>query len=206
MIQTNCICLKNDRDEVLVFDPGADADQICSALKDLGGTVIAYPLTHGHYDHICALHEMIKRHPAPATLHPLDLSWAFTSEQNCMPPWYTLPSAADRPDVQPAYEEEGTERFGAFSCETLFLPGHSPGSVGFYFKEQKILIGGDVLFQGSIGRTDLPGGSYPTLKSSLRKLMTLPDDVTVIPGHGEATTIGVERRRNPFVREALAHA
>lgn len=205
MIQTNCVILRNPNREVLVFDPGSEAEKICDVVDELDGEVIAYPLTHGHYDHICALHEMVKRKPAPCTMHPFDLAWCYTSPFNHNPPFYEIPGEEDRAEISPAYEHESVITLGSFKFRTLFLPGHSPGSVGFYFEEDKFLVGGDVLFQGSIGRTDLPGGDHPTLMQSLRSLMELPDDVTVIPGHGPATTIGAERVSNPFVREALDH-
>lgn len=206
MIQTNCVILQNHADEILVFDPGADDDKIAHVIDELGGKVIGYPLTHGHYDHICALHLMMARHPAPASMHPLDLEWAFTSPYNNNLPWYKQPEENERPEVAAAYETERVETIGSFSFETLFLPGHSPGSVGFYFRRHNLLIGGDVLFKGSMGRTDLPGGNHMHLLASLRKLMDLPNSTTVIAGHGETTTIGSERRSNPFVQEALSQA
>jgi glyoxylase-like metal-dependent hydrolase (beta-lactamase superfamily II) len=108
----------------------------------------------------------------------------------------------DNYDGELKYIAEGdTIKLGDEELEILFTPGHSPGHVCFYSKEHKFLIGGDVLFQGSVGRTDLPGGDFATLEESIKtKLYTLPEDVIVHPGHGDSTTIGEERKTNPFVK------
>lgn len=203
MFQTNCIFLQQEETrETLVIDPGADPEVLLQTLKEMQARVVGYPLTHGHYDHVCALHALQAAHPAPARLHPLDLAWAFTSA-NQNPPWYLQAPAAARPEVSPAWEQDGTFAIGSFRFETLHLPGHSPGSVGFYFPEHSLLIGGDVLFQGGMGRTDLPGGDTPTLYASLRRLAKLPPETIVIPGHGPATRIADELRSNAYLREAL---
>ncbi|MDF3130199.1 MBL fold metallo-hydrolase [Kiritimatiellaeota bacterium B1221] len=202
MIQTNCIILSNQEKQALVIDPGADAGGLQETLSANGLTVIGYPFTHGHYDHVCAIGELHAACPAPCWMHPLDLSWAFTSRNQNLP-WYRQPDPASVPEIQTAWEKDGTFNIGPFTFETLFLPGHSPGSVAFHFPEEKLLIGGDVLFKGSVGRTDLPGGNTAVLMNSLRRLAELPDDTRVIPGHGPATTIGTEKRSNPYMHQAL---
>ena len=204
MIQTNCILLERDGGETLVIDPGADAPELIRAIETAGLRVAGYPLTHGHYDHVCAIGEMTAAHPAPCFMHPLDLAWAFTP-RNQNPPWYVQPDPATLPEITPAWEEDGSFDLGGFTFQTLFLPGHSPGSVGFYFPDEGLLIGGDVLFQGGMGRTDLPGGDTPTLYASLRRLAELPPETVVLPGHGPATRIGDELRGNPYMQEALRH-
>lgn len=202
MIQTNCVLLQQESGETLVIDPGADAPEIIRLIDSAALKVIGYPFTHGHYDHVCAIGDMVAAHPAPCFMHPLDLTWAFT-DRNQNPPWYVQPDPATVPDISPAWETDGGFQIGNFSFQTLFLPGHSPGSVGFYFPEDALLIGGDVLFKGSMGRTDLPGGDTPTLYASLRRLAKLPPETVVVPGHGPATRIGAELRENPYMREAL---
>lgn len=202
MIQTNCVILHNDKKEALVIDPGADAGVLAETLKQNGLTVIGYPFTHGHYDHVCAIGDLHARCPAPCWMHPLDLAWAFTpANQNL--PWYRQPDPASIPDITKAWEQDGRFQIGSFEFQTLFVPGHSPGSVAFYFPQHHLLIGGDVLFKGSVGRTDLPGGDTATLMRSLRKLADLPPETRVLPGHGPATTLDAELRSNPYMLQAL---
>lgn len=202
MIQTNCIVLAQNDGSALVIDPGADPERIIALLKQHNLRVIGYPLTHGHYDHVCALADMVEALPAPCWMHPKDLAWAF-SPINQYAPYYQQPDPARVPAVLPAWETDGPFSIGPFTFETMHLPGHSPGSVGFYFPAQHLLIGGDVLFKGSVGRTDLPGGNTATLYRSLRRLSQLPPETIVLSGHGPATRIGDELRSNPFMREAL---
>jgi glyoxylase-like metal-dependent hydrolase (beta-lactamase superfamily II) len=135
-------------------------------------------------------------------MHPKDLDWAFTPVNQNLP-WYTQPDPARIPEITPVWEEEGSFTIGTFTFQTLFVPGHSPGSVAFHFPEDKLLIGGDVLFKGGMGRYDLPGGDLSTLMQSLKKLSTLPPETKVYPGHGPTTTIGHELRTNPYLLQAL---
>lgn len=202
MIQTNCILLSRENGDTLVIDPGADAESLLDILEKGSLNVVGYPLTHGHYDHVCALHEMHAAKPAPCYMHPLDLVWAFTP-RNQNPPWYTQPDPKQIPEVTPAWETDGPFEIAGFQFETLHLPGHSPGSVGFYFPGDGLLIGGDVLFKGSMGRTDLPGGDGIALYASLRRIAELPPETVVIPGHGPDTTVAQELRNNPYMHEAL---
>jgi len=202
MIQTNCIVLTAPDRSCLIIDPGADADHLAAVVEKNDLRVTGYPFTHGHYDHVCAIADLHARFPAPCWMHPLDLDWAFTPRNQNLP-WYSQPDPAAVPAVEPAWEQDGPFTAGPFQFETLFLPGHSPGSVGFYFPDQSLLIGGDVLFKGSMGRTDLPGGDTATLFRSLRRLAALPEDTRVLPGHGPDTTIGEEIRTNPYLRQAL---
>lgn len=202
MIQTNCVILYNEQKEALVIDPGADAEVLAETLKANGLTVIGYPFTHGHYDHVCAIGDLHATCPAPCWMHPLDLSWAFTPRNQNLP-WYSQPDPATVPEISKAWEQDGLFKIGSFAFQTLFVPGHSPGSVAFYFPQQHLLIGGDVLFKGSVGRTDLPGGDTATLMHSLRKLAQLPPETRVLPGHGPSTTIAAELRSNPYMIQAL---
>lgn len=202
MIQTNCVILDDESGHALVIDPGADAPQLLKLLEERQLEVVGYPLTHGHYDHVCALADMAAARPAPCFMHPEDLVWAFTARNQNLP-WYTQPDPETLPPVQEAWAEDGPFQIGAFQFETLHLPGHSPGSVGFYFPSDALLIGGDVLFKGSMGRTDLPGGDTATLYASLRRLAALPPETVVVSGHGPATTIGDELRDNPYLQDAL---
>lgn len=202
MIQTNCVLLHREDGGTLVIDPGADAEILLGELEKRALKVVGYPLTHGHYDHVCALGEMHAARPAPCFMHPADLAWAFTPA-NANPPWYTQPDPASLPDVTPAWEKDGDFSIVGFTFKTLHLPGHSPGSVGFYFPEDSLLVGGDVLFKSSMGRTDLPGGDTQTLYASLRRIAELPPETIVVPGHGPATRVGDEISSNPYMHDAL---
>lgn len=198
LFQSNCfIVRRNDTCEALVIDPGDNAPDILDHLDRHQLTVSAYLVTHGHVDHVFALAGMVAARPAPVAMHPADAAWAFTARA-AFPPYYGAPTAPPNIDRNLADGQTWTD--ASLTYRILHMPGHSPGGVAFYFEEEKILFGGDNLFRGSIGRSDLPGANPQVLAESLRRLMTLPDDVTVYGGHGPATTIGRERTSNPFLR------
>lgn len=194
--QTNCYIASNDQGQCLVVDPGDEAERIDTAINELDLTVIAYPTTHGHVDHVGKLAEMRRRHEAPIGMHPLDAAWAFSPE-NALPPWFDAPENPGT--IERKYEDGQTWEDGNMPYNILFVPGHSPGSVAFYFESEGILLAGDTLFQGSIGRLDLPGGNETDMLKTLTRLMELPDDTRVLPGHGNETTIGLEKRSNMFI-------
>ncbi len=196
---TTCIILKKEG-MALVIDPGAEPERIESAIG--ASTVVGYALTHGHYDHVLALHSVHPRHPAPVWLHPADALWAFTAK-NQNPPYYVQPDPEEIPPIQHAWEEDAPFAIPPFHFNTLQLPGHSPGSVAFHFPEESLLIGGDVIFRQSMGRTDLPGGDPQELMASLRRLNELPPETRIIPGHGPETTLAQERLDNPYLKMAL---
>ncbi len=197
--EANCVFVSDDAGATLVTDPGADAADLEEALARDRLTVSAYLITHGHADHIGALADLWKRHPAPILIHPADAAWAFT-EANALLPYYPAPvrPAGPYPDVA----DGAAFTFGALTFRVVATPGHSPGCICFYFETDGVLITGDTLFEGSVGRTDLPGGNGRTLADSLVKLAAFPPAVRVIPGHGGETTIGIEIRDNYFMQEA----
>lgn len=196
--EANCVLLwKRGQRHAWVVDPGADADAILAALARHNLTVAQVVLTHGHIDHLSALETLLARQPAPVLMHPSDAAWAFTAA-NSFPPYVRVPP---RPASLAATLPDGLEvTVGGLTGRLLHTPGHSPGCVCLYFADDKLLVSGDTLFAGSVGRTDLPGGSARTLGQSLKRLAELPDDVIVIPGHGPTTTIGAEKRINPFMK------
>ena len=194
---SNCYLLWGEAQEALVVDPGAEGPQIVDVLRRHELKVAAYTLTHAHIDHIGALAEVVRIFPAPVGMHPSDLRFAFTS-RNTLPPFY--PTPAEAVDIAREYAEGQEWTDGGLAYRVLHTPGHSPGGVCFYFEAEKVLVGGDCLFAGSIGRTDLPGGDTGVLMESLRRLAGLPADTRVLPGHGPQTTIGEEKRTNPFLR------
>jgi hydroxyacylglutathione hydrolase len=188
------------RDDAVVIDPGLEPDAILEVLRDEGLTLAAILNTHGHADHIAGNEAMKQAFPAAPLVigaretpllssAELNLSAAFGAEIVSPP--------ADRTLVEGDVMEAAGLRFEVFD-----VPGHSPGHVVFVFRGPPCLVfGGDVLFRGGIGRTDFPGGDTELLYDGIRKkLYTLPSDTVVYPGHGPVTTVGHERRTNPFVK------
>lgn len=194
--EVNCVVLWDESNSAWVVDPGADAGAILQFLESRKLQVGQVVLTHGHIDHLSALDGLLARHPAPVFLHTADAKWAFTAF-NRIPPYLRVPSKPVRlfSDLQ-----EGSElKSRPLSARIIHTPGHTPGGCCLLFPEASLLISGDTLFAGSVGRTDLPGGDWPELSASLARLRLLPDDLTVIPGHGPATRLGTEKRGNPFL-------
>ena len=197
MCQTNCYFVYEEgKDRVLLFDSADKGSYIYSALKDKGFTVGAILLTHGHFDHIWGVEEIRELSGAKV--------YAYEKEKElCEDASLNVSKGAGRACVVKAdqYVKDGGEITEAgITCRLLATPGHTSGSCCYYFEADKILISGDTLFQESVGRTDLPTGSMGTLVRSVKdKLFPLPDEVKVYPGHGEATTIGHEKKYNPFL-------
>ncbi len=195
--QTNCYFVyREGSNQALVFDPADKGDYIYNGLKEKGFTVAAILLTHGHFDHIWGV-EALKELSGVKV-------YAYEEEREvCENASVNVSKGAGRPCIVQAdtYLKDGEERtIEGISFKLLATPGHTKGSCCYYFEDDKILISGDTLFQESVGRTDLPTGSMSTLVRSVKeKLMPLPEDVRVYPGHGEATTIGYEKQYNPFI-------
>lgn len=199
--QTNCYWLKDEeRREAMVVDPGMNPRQV---LADLAGYKITLILlTHGHWDHIAGVAEVKEQSGAPVWISEIERDWLTDPELNRSRYWPQLfpqPIAGPAPDR--LLREGDTFHFGGQEFHTLHVPGHTPGSLAFVFGQT--CLAGDTLFRGSVGRTDLPGGSFAQLEQAIRtKLYSLPDNTAVLCGHGPTTTIGREKRSNPFVREA----
>ena len=194
----NCYLLYNPESrEAMVVDPGADAQEIAGHIKRRNLTVTLYLITHGHADHLTALADLCAKHPAPFMIHPADAAWAFEAV-NQIPPYYGVPH---RPNTACLAAEDGTEHvIGSLAFRVVGTPGHTPGGVCYYFFTDGALISGDTLFQGSVGRTDLPGGDPRILTQSLNKLKRLPPETWVYPGHGAPTTIEDECASNIYMR------
>lgn len=190
----NCsiVCPEGGGRAVLV-DPGGETDRVLAAADRIGARIEAILITHGHIDHIGGLNEAIAATGAPVWLHPDDKPFY---ERPMFGPAVGLPRDANLITDGDVVEAAG-RRF-----HVLHTPGHSPGHVCFLIDgtDPPILIGGDLIFFGSIGRTDLPGGNLRTLVASVRdKIWVLPDETRILPGHGPATTVGFEKKANPFV-------
>jgi hydroxyacylglutathione hydrolase len=197
MIQANCYVLGDEQSgEAVVVDPGGDAPKILRKLTDRKLKPVAIVGTHGHFDHIEALASLKRATGAPILVHKGDLPLiqGMTGQAAL---FGVRVEASPPPD---RFLEEGDRiAFGGYALEVLHTPGHSPGSVSL--RLEKTVFVGDLLFAGSIGRTDLQGGDYDTLIASVRqKIFTLPDDTLVYPGHGPETTVATEKRTNPFFR------
>ena len=197
--EVNCAIVWNEGKKALVIDPGSDAADIEAVLKSNGLAVVAYLLTHGHADHICALAELHAVRPSPVYIHAADYKWAF-GIQNQILPYYPVPGKPAAEFVHPEVSKDWTISDLRFQC--METPGHTPGGVCYYFEQEKVIFTGDTLFKGTCGRTDLPGGDGRILAQSLKKLAALPDDVTVYAGHNESTTIGYEKKTNFFMQQA----
>jgi len=196
--QCNCTVLAcADTKQALVVDPGGDPEKIMDVIKHYDLDVKALVHTHAHLDHIAATRDIKEQTQAEILLHPGD-RWLYDNfaMQAMLFGWQVR-------DVLPLDGElahEGRVAFVKRALQVLHTPGHTPGSVCFVVEQESLVLAGDTLFAGSIGRTDLWGGDFDQILRSIRqRLLTLPDDTRVIPGHGPDTTIGDERIANPFV-------
>lgn len=200
-VQENTSILWNEQKDAVIIDPGCyfteEKDALAAFIDSNGLKPVLLLNTHCHLDHVFGNKWVADTYQLQLHIHPDEkalLDYAPTSGL-----MWNLPF--DNYTGHLLYLREGdTLRLGADTLEVLFTPGHSPGSISFYCREQGFIVSGDVLFRQSIGRTDLPGGDYSTLERSIQqKLYTLPENTIVYPGHGDATTIGFEKNNNPFV-------
>jgi glyoxylase-like metal-dependent hydrolase (beta-lactamase superfamily II) len=202
MFAENCYIVadRGAREAVLV-DPGEEAELFLARLRSEGLTLTAIWLTHAHLDHVAGVGLVKEQLDVPVWLHPGDRPlYDHAPDQARMFLGTTMPPL---PPPDRRIVPGDPLRVGGCEFDVRFVPGHSPGSVAFV--AEGIAIAGDVLFAGSVGRVDLPGGDAATLVQSIRQqLLTLPDDTIVYPGHGAETTIGRERATNPFVTGAIA--
>ncbi len=195
-LMANCFIFGcEETKEAVVIDPGGDADRILLSLAESGLKVKYIINTHGHFDHVAANGKIKDATGADILIHPLDASMLGSLSTNAA--IFGI-SVENSPPCDQTIEEGDTVSFGKITLKVLHTPGHTPGGISLY--TDKIVFVGDTLFAGSIGRTDFPGGNFNTLISSIRtKLFKMDDDVRVLSGHGPETSIGSEKRFNPFV-------
>jgi hydroxyacylglutathione hydrolase len=199
-IAENCLLFRRDgSDRALIVDPGDEAPRILGAAEELGVTIDGILLTHTHFDHIGAVAPVAKATGAPVWCPEIETP--VLADINSFVPW---------PEFGPyeSYEADNTVSGGerlelaGMEIDVIFTPGHSPGHVTYSIPDEAAIFSGDVLFQGSVGRTDLPGGDWATLLESIRTLVdSHPPETTVYPGHMGITTLGAERATNPFLAE-----
>jgi glyoxylase-like metal-dependent hydrolase (beta-lactamase superfamily II) len=198
LLETNCYLISCDRtSEGAIIDPGGDAHKILSAVRDQGLAVRYVLNTHCHFDHMAANDAVVEATGAALALHHDELPTLAAGGGTA---WFGLPAEQSRqPDVE--LTDGQVLEVGALRIRVLHTPGHSPGSVTFYLEEEGVAFDGDVLFSLGVGRADLPGGDWDTLLNSIRQvLFSLPDDTILYPGHGPRTTVGQEKRFNPWMR------
>jgi hydroxyacylglutathione hydrolase len=198
----NTYLLYDETGEAIIIDPGCYDQSEFTELNDYIAGHNLKPVqivnTHAHIDHVLGVASLKRKYNIPFSLHKMEepvLKAVKTYASN-----YGF-AVFDEPEIDHYLVEGETITFGNTSLKIIFVPGHAPGHVAFVNDEQKFVIGGDVLFYMSIGRTDLPGGNHGTLLSSIRtQLFTLPDDYQVFAGHMQPTTIGFEKKNNPFFK------
>ena len=195
-LMANCFIFGcNKTKEAVVIDPGGDADKILLSLADSELKVKYIINTHGHFDHVCGNGKMKDATGADILIHPLDAAMLGMLSSNAAV--FGI-SVENSPPCDQTIEEGETISFGNISLKVIHTPGHTPGGISLY--TDGIVFVGDTLFAGSIGRTDFPGGDFDTLISSIKtKLFDMEDDMRVLSGHGPETSIGSEKRFNPFV-------
>jgi hydroxyacylglutathione hydrolase len=199
-VAENCFIFRRDgSDRALIVDPGDEAPKLLGAIEQLGLTLDGILLTHTHVDHVGAVAQVARSTGAEVWVPELEKG--VLADINRFVPW---PDFGPFEDYEAEHTLEGGERLelAGFEIDVLFTPGHSPGHVTFSIPDEAAIFSGDVLFQGSVGRTDLPFGDWDTLLESIRMLIdTLPGETTVYPGHMGITTLGAERASNPFLAE-----
>ena len=199
-LQCNCSIIADEQTrEAMVIDPGDQIDDILEILRSENLSLKQIVVTHAHIDHVGGAMKLKAATGAPILMNQKDE--ALLKMLDVQATWIGMrPPGVVK--VDEAVDDGRVLRVGKISSNVIHTPGHTEGSICLYFPAQKTLIAGDTLFAGSIGRTDLPGGSFEKIMRSLHnQVLQLPDDTQVIPGHGPATTIGEERETNPFLKK-----
>ena len=198
-LQTNCYLLTKEDKTCLIFDPGEESDKLSSYIQQQQLKPLAIILTHAHFDHIGAVDDIREDFAIPVYIHENEEDWLTDPDLNGSNKYEMIRTVRGR-RADHLITREQEMAIGDFRFQIYETPGHSPGSISLYFEDAQLVISGDALFNGSIGRTDLPFGNHNQLLKSIHdKLLILPEDTIVLPGHGPITTIGQEMDSNPFL-------
>ena len=199
-LQCNCSVIGDEVSrEAMVVDPGDDVGDVLAIIQKHNLSVKQIVITHAHIDHVGGAMKLRAATGAPILLNHND--YALLKMLDLQADWIGMQSPG-KVEIDHSLNEQDTLKAGSLLANVLHTPGHTEGSICLYFSAEKKLIAGDTLFAGSIGRTDLPGGSFEKIMRSLHdKLLSLPDETAVVPGHGPLTTIGAEREANPFLKK-----
>lgn len=197
-VQQNCRILIDGQDAIVV-DPGGDFEQIMNILTERNLNLNQIWLTHSHFDHCGAVADLKKNFPnTPLIAHPIERDFRALADKAAASWGIFGVHACPEPDIQIA--DDSSLQWKHYEVKVLFTPGHSPGHLVYYFPAENLALCGDTVFKGSIGRTDLPGSDYSTLIRSIReKILTLPSETKLLPGHGDDTTVDSEKLTNPFL-------
>jgi hydroxyacylglutathione hydrolase len=200
--QENCYVIGDQESRIgAIIDPGDEAARIAMAVEETGLDIGSIIVTHAHIDHVGAVAALADEYACPVLMH-----------DEAEPMLKELPTQAmmmgirfgKLPEVDRYVEDEEIVEVGDLRLRSLYTPGHSPGHLAFYLQDEGLVLSGDALFAGSVGRVDLPGGSMEVLMQSIEeRLLTLPEETVVYPGHGPRTTIGNERTSNPFLQGGM---
>jgi glyoxylase-like metal-dependent hydrolase (beta-lactamase superfamily II) len=198
-IAENCFIVRQDgADKALVVDPGEEPERILAEIEQTGAAVEAILITHCHFDHVGAVAPLARATGAPVYVPEIEVP-LLTDIMSFTMPGFGPYEGYEADEVVKGGEEL---ELAGMTLDVLFTPGHSPGHVTYAVRDEAALFSGDVLFQGSVGRVDLPGGDGPTLMRSIQALLDAhPDETAVYPGHMGTTTLGAERATNPFLAE-----
>jgi glyoxylase-like metal-dependent hydrolase (beta-lactamase superfamily II) len=199
-LQCNCSVIGDEASrEAMVIDPGDDIGDVLAIIQKHNLSVKQIVITHAHIDHVGGAMKLRAATGAPILLNHND--YTLLKMLDLQADWIGMQSPG-KVEIDHSLNEQDTVKAGSLIATVLHTPGHTEGSICLYFPMEKKLIAGDTLFAGSIGRTDLPGGSFEKIMRSLHdKLLSLPDETAVVPGHGPLTSIGVERDINPFLKK-----
>lgn len=204
VVMTNCFLVADEASgKAVLFDaPDHTTAPLLDEIRRRGWELAGLWLTHGHFDHIADHTEVRRRFPAaPILLHALEEPKARRPDLQTRGFGLPFDIAPLTPDV---HVQDGQElAIGDIQVSVIHTPGHAPGHVAYHLPRQRVLVGGDLIIGGSIGRTDLPDSNHAQMEASIRRVMALPDDTRLLGGHGPETSIGYERQTNPFVLEAL---